>query len=313
MNILPLNLSLMVSITMIISSTSWFHMWLSLEINLVCFIGTVLYSNMFHEAMIKYFLTQAMGSSLFIMGYMTSPIFMDLHMITAAALMIKLGLVPFHFWYPEVMNMLSWHHCLILSTLQKFGPLTLLFNLNMNLIMFGILSTIVSSLMSINQSSLRKLLSFSSISHNGWMLVAISYQSTLWWVYFFIYSIINILIMIALMNLNWYHINQIEFTNTPFMITWLIGILALGGLPPTVGFVPKWLILSITSFHSYLITMILIFSSLIILFAYLMMLYKPLIMMHNQQKLNFNNSKDNSSNWSWILLLTLPTIPLSFS
>jgi len=103
-------------------------------------------------------------------------------------LLLKRGAAPFHFWFPNVIEGLSWINSLILITWQKIAPLILTSYIIINKIILisVILSIIIGSLGGLNQTSLRKLMAFSSINHLGWILSAIYSRESLWIIYFFI-------------------------------------------------------------------------------------------------------------------------------
>nr|YP_009002070.1 NADH dehydrogenase subunit 2 [Cryptocellus narino]AGL11932.1 NADH dehydrogenase subunit 2 [Cryptocellus narino] len=305
--------TMILSIIMIISSNSWFQTWISFEINMLTFIGWTLHEK-HHEAMIKYFLVQAMGSSLFIASSLLISPSIDLpegshiiYVLPAMAILIKIGSAPFHLWYPEVMSMINWSQCMMLTTGQKLGPLFIVYQLNTNVTLFALASSIMGSVSSLNQTSLRKLMAFSSISHNGWMLMCISLQIHMWVWYFLIYSIINISIMNILNKMKLSFINQIKTKSTTSKLSLIISILALSGLPPTIGFMPKWSIICKITLISTMASFILIFSSLIIMFAYMNMIYNSLFNTHQDETmLKINNKLP----LSWYFLTTLPLIPL---
>nr|YP_009002083.1 NADH dehydrogenase subunit 2 [Pseudocellus gertschi]AGL11944.1 NADH dehydrogenase subunit 2 [Pseudocellus gertschi] len=312
MNMFFLLTSLMLSVAMIFSSTSWFFTWMSLEINLLTFVGWVL-QHKFHEAMTKYFLIQSMGSSLFIMSSSILSLSLtqyqlpqSLMILPTIAILIKMGSVPFHLWYPEVMNHINWEQCMILTTIQKFGLLFIIYQMKSNVILFALMSTIFGAMSSINQTSLRKLLAFSSISHNGWMLMCVSLLMTTWMSYFLIYSTINIIVMNLMKQMKWYHLNQIKPMNITTKMNLLLSIMALGGLPPTLGFAPKWILLLIIMNYSSLIGLILILSSLMILFAYMSMTFTPLFNIHQMKYASQRNIQQATPT---ILFMTLPTTP----
>lgn len=108
-------------------------------------------------------------------------------LLILSTLLLKNGAAPFHFWFPGVIEGLSWINGLILITWQKIAPLILIsYNINYNFFLISIiLSIIIGALGGLNQTSLRKLIAFSSINHLGWILIAIINNELLWFTYFF--------------------------------------------------------------------------------------------------------------------------------
>nr|AVN68118.1 NADH dehydrogenase subunit 2 [Anaplecta calosoma] len=273
-----------------ISANSWLGVWVGLEINLLSLIPMMSSTEDMTttEASMKYFIVQAVASSILIFSVTLLPTLSNSGMTPSTMaqtflnlpLLIKMGSAPFHWWFPSVMEGLQWDNCFILLTLQSVAPLmlisyTLTFNLMSNTIIM--LSSIVGSLGGFNQVSLRKILTYSSINHLGWMIAAITLSKSTLTLYLAIYSITNLILTKMLKMTNTSHINQINATSrknimikTPLMIV----LLSLGGLPPFVGFIPKWLVIqSMVSNHQTMTISLLVMTSLITLHYYLRMTY----------------------------------------
>ncbi|YP_010449125.1 NADH dehydrogenase subunit 2 (mitochondrion) [Pectinophora gossypiella] len=282
-----------------ISSNSWFGCWMGLEINLLSFIPLISNNNnlLSSEASLKYFLTQSIASINFLFSILLKLILMKnfemnnfLSIMINSSLLMKMGSIPFHFWFPNVIEGLSWFNCFILMTWQKITPMILIsyyFNKNF-LIMIMIFNTIIGAIGGINQTSLRKLMAFSSINNLGWMLATIMISENLWMFYLLIYSFL-ISIMCFLFNmLNMYYINQLFIINFNPMIkiSLFINFLSLGGLPPFIGFFPKWIVINFLMFNNmYVLTFIFVMMSLIMLFFYIRIIYSSF--MFNYLKLKW--------------------------
>jgi len=88
-------------------------------------------------------------------------------------LLLKRGAGPLHWWFPGVIEGLRWENCALLITVQKAAPLILmsyLIEINIFTLRIILLSTIVGSIGGLNQTSVRKILTYSSISNTGWIL-----------------------------------------------------------------------------------------------------------------------------------------------
>nr|UUF67476.1 NADH dehydrogenase subunit 2 [Statilia sp.] len=296
-------------------ANSWMGAWMGLEINLLSFIPLLSSSkNMFStEAALKYFLIQVIASStlLFLILLKTNTHEMFYFMKTNSwnnlimtPLFMKTACAPFHWWLPSVMEGLSWMNCFIILSIQKIAPLMLISyvlsnNLYVQLIIIS--SALIGAVGGLNQISLRKILSFSSINHMGWMLVTMIMGLNLWWVYFLVYSI-NIILIISLMSMtNLSYISQtFNALNNKKIIKFslFIALLSLGGLPPFLGFFPKWVTIQFMAQNMLIFTaMILIMSSLLTLYYYMRIMYTTLMITNSEvvwtisMYPKYNNSK----------------------
>nr|AII02249.1 NADH dehydrogenase subunit 2 [Endrosis sarcitrella] len=291
-----------------ISSNSWFGCWIGLEINLLSFIPLISNSNnlLSSEASLKYFLTQSIASINFLFSILMKLILMKtfevnnfISIMINSSLLMKMGSVPFHFWFPNIIEGLSWFNCFILMTWQKITPMILLsyyFNKNF-LIFIMILNTIIGAIGGLNQTSLRKLMAFSSINNLGWMLASIMISENLWMFYLFMYSFLISIMCILFNMLNLFFINQLFFINMNSMIkiSLLINFLSLGGMPPFIGFFPKWIVINFLIFNKiYIVTFIFIMMSLIMLFFYIRIFYSSFMFNYLKLKWFKINIKNNN-------------------
>ncbi|YP_009183558.1 NADH dehydrogenase subunit 2 (mitochondrion) [Galleria mellonella] len=274
-----------------ISSNSWFGCWIGLEINLLSFIPLISHStNLFStEASLKYFLTQSIASINFIFSILMKMTLMKnfemnnfISIMINSSLLMKMGSVPFHFWFPNISEGLSWFNNFLLMTWQKITPMILLsYYLNKNfIIIIMTLNTIIGAIGGLNQSSLRKLMTFSSINNLGWMLASILISENLWMFYLIMYSFLISIMCFFFQLLNMFFINQLFISNINYSIKMflLINFLSLGGLPPFIGFFPKWILINfLLSMDFFIITFIFIMTSLIILFFYIRIIYSSFL------------------------------------
>nr|YP_009747699.1 NADH dehydrogenase subunit 2 [Ocypode stimpsoni]QII89371.1 NADH dehydrogenase subunit 2 [Ocypode stimpsoni] len=282
-----------------ISSTSWFGAWVGLELNLMSFIPliSVKANSYLSEAALKYFLIQALGSAVLISSSFLFQYFYILpHTLILLTLLLKLGSPPFHFWFPQVMEGLMWPQALVLSSIQKLAPLTLISYLassallNKLIILAATLSAITGALGGLNLSSLRKIIAFSSINHLSWMLVATSASDIFWFFYFTVYSIMVLSITTMFYSLQAYSLSNLIKSNQNKISQALLisfNFLSLSGVPPFTGFVPKWLLIQVMlNLNLFVPLFFLLASSLITLYFYLRIII-PLFVMVNPT-LNFN-------------------------
>nr|AYQ19050.1 NADH dehydrogenase subunit 2 [Galerucinae sp. 1 ACP-2013] len=270
-----------------LTAYSWFSMWIGLEINLLSIIPLMKSGQNSYpaEAALKYFITQAFASIMVLFAIVLSLNLLDYPpnnsnfwqmMVLNSGLLTKLGAAPFHVWFPEVIEGLNWLTSMALLTIQKLAPMILImYNWNMTLFFSSIIimSSLVGGILGLNQTSLRKLMAYSSINHIAWMLASLFNFSKIWLDYFLIYCVITLnLIMIFQLN-QIYKIPQlILMLNSNKLINFLFitNFMSLGGLPPFLGFTPKWLVINgLVENKFFSLSLILILSTLITLYFYL--------------------------------------------
>nr|ANG44467.1 NADH dehydrogenase subunit 2 [Sthenoteuthis oualaniensis]QNS38517.1 NADH dehydrogenase subunit 2 [Sthenoteuthis oualaniensis] len=270
-----------------ISSSHWLTMWMGLEINLMGFLPlmNIKGKTLEAEASMKYFIIQSMSSSVLIISsvlmYNTTLSWYSMFtndmfsLMIILSLVLKLGGAPLHFWVPSIAKQMSWSILFMMLTWQKLAPLLMLSLINSNLMIIMLISmasTIVGSIMALNQTNIQLIMVYSSISHLGWMLSMISINSSLTMMYFFNY----IMISMPLMNML-----SLTLGNHLFMLTQqtkmnnmipISLILSLGGLPPLLGFMSKLVILiSLIEMKLMLLTVFMFVGTLISLYFYLNM------------------------------------------
>nr|YP_009185827.1 NADH dehydrogenase subunit 2 [Euryusa optabilis]ALO70553.1 NADH deshydrogenase subunit 2 [Euryusa optabilis] len=292
-------LTLMFGSLVSISSNSWIGMWLGLEINLLAFIPIIINNNnsFSSESSLKYFLTQALASIilLFTLILLSSNSLINKNMdsvifiLLNSTLLTKMGMAPFHFWFPEVIEGLNWLNCLILLTWQKITPMILvMYNVCLQYFFFIIIliSMLISGIMGINQTSFRKILAYSSINHMAWMISAMFVSNTIWWFYFIVYSILTVNIIFMFYTLKIFYYNQLNTSlNKNFLLKILFSFnfLSLGGLPPFLGFLPKWLtIQNLINSNFFLLTLFMVIMTLTTLFFYMQIIFNLIILNNNE-------------------------------
>nr|AQP28878.1 NADH dehydrogenase subunit 2 [Hospitalitermes hospitalis] len=298
---------------MSVSSNSWLGAWMGLEINLMSFIPLMSnVKNMYNtEASLKYFIVQVLASAtllfMVVMKTLTEELFTlesstYTSMIICTPLLLKSGAAPLHWWFPGVMEGLSWENCALLMTIQKAAPLMLmsyLIEINAFTLSIILLSTMVGSIGGLNQTSMRKILTYSSINHTGWMLIALTTSETLWMMYFIIYSTLVLTVVSAIKLSGTSFINQTMLTNkevTLMKFMMFTSLLSLGGLPPFLGFLPKWIVIQamITNSMAPLATIVVV-TSLITLYYYLKISYSSFMILSVEPKWNLKSHKNETT------------------
>nr|QOD97741.1 NADH dehydrogenase subunit 2 [Thinocorus orbignyianus] len=329
-------LSLFLGTTITISSNHWMMAWTGLEINTLAIIPLI--SKSHHpraiEATIKYFLVQATASALVLFSstinawhtgqwditQLTHP---TSCLLLTTAIAMKLGLVPFHFWFPEVLQGSTLTTALLLSTMMKFPPITILYltshSLNPTLMtIMAITSAGLGGWMGLNQTQIRKILAFSSISHLGWMAIIIIYNPKLTLLTFYLYSLMTTTVFLSLNTTKTVKLStmMISWTKTPMLnATLMLTLLSLAGLPPLTGFLPKWLIIQELTKQELTPTATIIATlSLLGLFFYLRLAYYSTITLPPNSSNHMKQWHTNkSTNASIAILTSLSTFLLPLS
>lgn len=321
-------LSIILGTFIAISSTSWFRIWIGLEINLLSFIPLIRDNNLIStEASLKYFLIQVLASAVLLFSIIIIIFNFESYIINnnryinnllLSRLLLKTGAAPFHFWFPNIIEGLSWLNRFILITWQKIAPFILIsYTINQNIIIYcAILSVIFGALGGLNQTLLRKLIAYSSINHLGWIISSLLLSESLWIIYFIFYSFLSLTLILIFNIFKLYHLNQIFslfFHSKILKFTLLFNLLSLGGLPPFLGFMPKWLIINaLTINNQYLLTSLLISFTLITLFFYLRICYTGFIINYYEPNwINLIISNKNNLN-NYLILSSISIFGLIF-
>nr|YP_007625615.1 NADH dehydrogenase subunit 2 [Procolobus verus]ADZ37113.1 NADH dehydrogenase subunit 2 [Procolobus verus] len=318
-------------------SSHWFLAWAGLEMNMLAFTPILIKkaNPRSTEAATKYFLTQSTASMVFMLAIIYNSVVSGQwtmmnkldqlpSLITTVALATKLGMTPFHFWVPEVTQGTPLISGLLLLTWQKLAPLSIMYqiypSINVNVLLtLSTLSIMMGSWGGLNQTQLRKIMAYSSITHMGWMMMTLVYNPNITVFYLCIYIIMTTTAFLAL-NLN-SNTTTLMLARTWNKLTWLMPLmsstlLSMGGLPPLTGFMPKWVtIQELTKNNSYIIPTVMIIMTLLNLFFYMRLIYvtsMTLLPTTNNMKMKwqFENTKPTLFIPPLIILTTL-LLPMS--
>lgn len=296
-------LTLIIGVVLSVSSVSWFGAWIGLELNIISFIPLLVskinpYSS---EAAVKYFLIQALASTLIIFSRcLIIHILVFSSFIILTALLLKLGAAPFHPWFPQVIEGLPWLQTIILITVQKLAPIFLISYLISSDIIIqlitisAILSAYVGAIGGLNVIKLRKLIAFSSINHISWILIALTINDVIWITYFSFYRFISSSVVFFLHSLQSTSISDLVGPNHSSLFPALfvtLSLLSLGGLPPFTGFIPKWIMIqTILTTNMYIPLFFLLSSALITLYFYLRILTPYILLLTPIPSYNLKSS-----------------------
>jgi NADH-quinone oxidoreductase subunit N len=228
-----------------------------------------------HEAGIKYLLFGGVCSAIMLFGIsMIYGINGDLFLsalpesshyakmgavLFTVGVLFKISAVPFHAWVPNVYESAPADAVAFFSVVPKLAGLVLLQNvlevwgwLTLPIVVFGLLSILMGTLGALQQTNIRRLVSYGAIAHTGFLLPFVIWNLPVegFVIYMALYSFMSISIF--------YMVGQYESQEmatlssvagtgkqVPIMgVSLLIVLLALIGLPPTLGFTSKWILFS---------------------------------------------------------------------
>uniref|UniRef100_E7BXQ7 NADH-ubiquinone oxidoreductase chain 2 n=1 Tax=Acrida cinerea TaxID=244713 RepID=E7BXQ7_ACRCI len=318
--------TMLVGTILSISSNSWFGVWMGLEINLLSFIPLLTNSSnlMMNESSIKYFIVQAMAStmllfSILLIHFKSSVSWEKMvvpYMMISSSLLLKIGAAPFHFWLPEVMNTLSWNNCLILMTWQKIAPMMVLsYCIKVEEFMFFIIVTsiFIGAMGGLNQTSLRQVMAYSSISHLGWMISALIISENAWEMYFIIYSMLSAITVFTFKKMNLFQMNQIyssKILKTEMKFMMFMTLLSLGGLPPFLGFLPKWITIQLLVENNMTFLMsTMVILTIITLYYYMRISFSATIMTYTENSWS-SSIKNKKLNFMLPIMTMISTMSL---
>ena len=179
----------------------------------------------------------------------------------------KLAAVPFHMWAPDVYQGAPSSVTLFVSTAPKIAALGMAFRiLNIGLIditpqwqqiilVMSLLSTGLGNLFAVVQTNIKRLFAYSAIAHIGYALfgvlaaTAAGYSAALYYIVVYALTSAAAFGLIVLMSSNGMEIESIDDLKglnkrSPWLaFMMLIVMFSMAGVPPTVGFFTKLLVL----------------------------------------------------------------------
>jgi NADH:ubiquinone oxidoreductase subunit 2 (subunit N) len=139
----------------LISSSNILIIWLSLELRTFSFLPIIISRSQSSFSAGKYFFVQRIGSVLILIS-----LFIGLSnfstMFFIIALILKLGIAPFHFWLPKLVSTLQSKEILFLLVWQKIGPLYIFtfipFFYSLEKVIIGVLRIRVGRILGLKQT-----------------------------------------------------------------------------------------------------------------------------------------------------------------
>ncbi|EKF49266.1 NADH dehydrogenase subunit M [Thermosipho africanus H17ap60334] len=222
----------------------------------------------------------------------------------AAAGIAKSGIFPLHTWLKKVHgNAPDAFSAVFSGQLVKLGSYVLAISLavfpsikmfmpfyqgipilNYLLIWLGNISIIVGTFMAIRQNDMKYLIAYSSVANGGYILVGLATLDSIGFAgglfHVFNHAIISVMVFLSFAVV----IHRTGTTKIDEMggliwrmpwtfVTYLVGIIALAGIPPTSGFISKWMIFNTLVRHGMFVTAAIAFIGSVGSFLYV---FRPL-------------------------------------
>jgi len=177
----------------------------------------------------------------------------------------KLAIFPFHFWVPDVYEGAANETTSFIATVPKLAAVALLIRLITMidssgdaivklLIVCSILSMFYGNLSALVQKDIKRMLGFSGIAHAGFVLLGLlvfnitGYAHALYYITGYVVMNLACFLVICSVSTKGENVSIEDLTGlskrSPLLaLTLLVGLFALAGIPPFVGFMGKFFLL----------------------------------------------------------------------
>lgn len=270
-------------------------------------------------------------------------------LILSIGFLFKVSAAPFHFWAPDVYDGIPTIVTTFVAIIAKISIFIFLlelvyhtnnsgweissynsfeFNWTYGLLLSCFFSLLIGTVLGLTQFRIKRLLAYSTISHVGFILLALSIcsiESTQAFIFYLIqYSISNLNIFIVLITIgfslykgNFYSKNLLEANNSPIQLinqlrgyfyinpllsmSLVITIFSFIGIPPLVGFFAKQMVLSAALDNGYIfITLVAILTS-VIGAVYYLNIIKEIFFYSPESKLSYKSVAPKTINSNLLL------------
>jgi NADH-ubiquinone oxidoreductase chain 2 len=250
-------------------------------------------------------------------------------LIFSIGFLFKVSAAPFHFWSPDVYDAIPTIVTTFVAIIAKISIFIFLLDLVYHtnnylsefswtyaLLISSLLSLIVGTVVGLTQFRIKRLLAYSTISHVGFILLALSIssvESTQAFIFYLVqYSISNLNIFIILITIGFSLYNYIstskdsknllEKDNSPIQLisqlrgyfyinpllslSLAITIFSFVGIPPLVGFFAKQMVLSAALDNGYIFISLIAILTSVIGAVYYLNIIKEIFFHSPEYKLN---------------------------
>ena len=192
-----------------------------------------------------------------------------------AGLSFKVGVVPFHMWIPDVYDGAPSAVTLFIGTAPKLAAFAMAMRLLVNglldlavdwqqmLTILAVLSLALGNLAAIAQSNIKRMLAYSTIAHMGFMLLGLlagvvggnrlsapdAYSAAMFYAVVYVLTSLGAFGVVVLMSRAGFEAeNIVDYRGLNQRAPWyafmmLLVMFSLAGIPPTVGFYAKLVVL----------------------------------------------------------------------
>jgi NADH-ubiquinone oxidoreductase chain 2 len=251
-------------------------------------------------------------------------------LILSIGFLFKISAAPFHIWSPDVYDLVPTIITTFLISIPKISIFIFLlelvyftnnkfieFDWTYSLLLSSLFSLLIGTIVGLTQFRVKRLLTYSTISHVGFMLLALSISSIesieAFLFYLMQYSISNLNVFIILVSIGFFFnfcvtnnkeyeklidkensplqlIDQLKgfFYINPFIsLSLIISIFSFIGVPPLIGFFAKQMVLSAALDKGYIfMSFIAIFTSVIGAVYYLNLVKNIFFFLPDYKKVN---------------------------
>jgi len=285
-------LGALLGVMVIVSGMNFVSLYLGLELMSLCSYGLVALqrdNGVASEAAMKYFVLGAIASGLLLYGMsILYGISGTLDILTLAGwaanaefsaglllglvfvivgMAFKLGAVPFHMWIPDVYDGAPTAVTLFIGSVPKLAAFALFMRLLVEglgamhsawqpiIVVLALLSVGIGSVVAIAQTSLKRMLAYSTISHVGFLLMGIlagteqGYQAAMFYTITYVIMAAAGFGMILLLARSGFEADQLtDFAGLNRRSPWFAAMMmfvmfGMAGVPPFVGFYAKFAVI----------------------------------------------------------------------
>jgi NADH-quinone oxidoreductase subunit N len=182
-------------------------------------------------------------------------------------LAFKLGVAPFHMWAPDVYHGAPTAVTVFLGTAPKLAAFAMLMRLLVGgleglaphwqqmLVIMAILSLATGNVIAIAQTNIKRMLAYSTIAHMGFFLLGMlaagpnGYASAMFYMLIYVVMSLGAFGMVILLSRQGFEADRLEDfkglnqRNPWFAFLMLLLMFSMAGVPPTVGFYAKLLVI----------------------------------------------------------------------
>jgi NADH-quinone oxidoreductase subunit N len=178
----------------------------------------------------------------------------------------KLAVFPFHFWVPDVYQGASNETTAFIASVPKLGAVALLIRITTMvapqsdaivtmLVVLAVCSMFYGNLSALVQKDIKRMLGFSGIAHAGFVLLGLltlkdtGYATSIYYIFGYLVMNLACFLVICTVSSKGENLTIDDFSGlhkrAPLLaFTMAVGMFALAGIPPFVGFMGKFMLLT---------------------------------------------------------------------